>query len=544
MTHAVKSTIDVETTMRVLIPFFSNAAILALWVSLLLAAASAPIQAADTQTAGNTSSEEAEVRGDPLDRDSPRGTVIGYERAIYAGDLATAIEYLDLRNLSEPAASTDPTELAEQLKVVLERGVSYDAENISGRQSGRLDDGLPDYRELLGYAQKPQERQPIYLQHVPDGRGSLIWKFSNRTVNEIPGLYAEFRYKYLSAWLKENLPPYSFLGAELFKWATTLLVTALSWLPLYLGGIGLAKLLTARRPDMYPAVRKFFTGPMTTLGLLTIAGLTMMNLGLGSFAESIAETKTLITIASVWCLLAGVTLLRNVYQAHLEATDRQRTIPLLSPITTSVRVLVILLAGILWLNNIGYEVSALLAGLGIGGLAVALVLQKPLEDVFGALTLYMQQPARVGDFCSVGAITGTVEEISLRTTRIRTLEDTVVAVPNARMASEAINNFSVRNKILYTPTINLSVETTSDQMREILKNIETLLDQHDQVLKPAARVRFASFGPYSLELKPFAYIETTVFADYLVVAEQLNLAIMDLVEAAGARIVSPHVVGG
>ncbi|MDA1073933.1 MAG: mechanosensitive ion channel family protein [Proteobacteria bacterium] len=479
-----------------------------------------------------------ELRLDPLDRETPQGTMLGYQRAILDGDFERAARFLDLRNLKEPAASTDPQTLARQLKVILERALELDATALSSRQPGRLDDGLPEYRELLGEAQTARGPIFLYLHRVPDDRVP-IWKVANRTVDEIPALHQEFAYTGLAAWLEKRLPPVSFLGAELFKFVTALIFAALAWLPLYLLGIGTARLLTAKNPKMYPAVRRFFSVPMTLLLVSLVVVLTITNLGLSSTALKIADAHTMPTIAAVWCLLAAITLVRDVYRERLEQREQIRSIPLIYPISTSIKVLLVVLATIMWLNNVGYEISTLLAGLGIGGVAVALVLQKPLEDVFGAITLYMQQPVKIGDFCQVGAITGTVQDISLRTTRIRTLEDTVVAVPNARMAAESINNLSVRTKILYSLTLTLSVDTTAAQLRMILDKIENLLKNHGNVITEGARVRFANFGTFGLEIKPFAYVDTTVFAEFLITAEQLNLSIMEIIEAAGARIVSP-----
>ena len=190
---------------------------------------------------------------------------------------------------------------------------------------------------------------------------------------------------------------------------------------------------------------------------------------------------------------------------------------------------------ITWLDNAGYNIGALLAGLGIGGVAVALVLQKPLEDVFAAFTLFTQQPIRIGDFGRFGELTGTVEEISLRTTRIRTLENTVVAVPNAKFAAEPIENISARRRILYRPIVRLEFGTTQEQVETILQEVRELLAGHPKVLEEGRRVRLLRFGEIGIEIEGFAYIDTTVYVEYLDIAETLNLAIMNIVESTDAR---------
>jgi MscS family membrane protein len=188
---------------------------------------------------------------------------------------------------------------------------------------------------------------------------------------------------------------------------------------------------------------------------------------------------------------------------------------------------------------VGFNITTLLAGLGVGGIAVALALQKPMEDIFGALSLYTQQPLRVGDFCRIGSETGTVEEIGLRTTRIRSLANTVISIPNAKLASEAIDNFSVRQKILYNPTLRLRIDTNREQLDKVLKDVRELLASHEKIVKDNPRIRFQRIGKDVLELVVFAYTDTRTFPDYLEVAEDLNIKILDIVARAGTTLALP-----
>jgi MscS family membrane protein len=220
---------------------------------------------------------------------------------------------------------------------------------------------------------------------------------------------------------------------------------------------------------------------------------------------------------------------------RLRTLGRTETSALINPLTGAVKTLIGTLLLITWLDNAGYDIGALLAGLGIGGVAVALVLQRPLEDVFAAFTLFTQQPIRVGDFGRFGKLTGTVEEITLRTTRICTLENTVVAVPNARFAAEPIENISARQRILYRPLIRLDLQTPPAKIEEILESIRSELSAHPRVLEDGRRVRLIQFGEFAVEVEAFAYIDTVVFTEYLEIAEALNLAIMRIVEGADAR---------
>jgi MscS family membrane protein len=149
---------------------------------------------------------------------------------------------------------------------------------------------------------------------------------------------------------------------------------------------------------------------------------------------------------------------------------------------------------LVWLNNVGFNVTTLMAGLGIGGLAVALAAQKPLENLIGAITLYTSRPVRVGDFCRFGDKIGTVEEVGLRATKVRTLDRTLVNIPNAEFVHLHLDNFTKREKIWYHPRISLRYETTPDQVRYILVEVRKVLYAHPKVLSDPARIRFVGFG--------------------------------------------------
>jgi MscS family membrane protein len=188
---------------------------------------------------------------------------------------------------------------------------------------------------------------------------------------------------------------------------------------------------------------------------------------------------------------------------------------------------------------LGVPVVPLLAGLGVGGLALALAAQPTIENLIAALTLYADRPVRVGEFCRFGDTLGTVEEIGMRSTRIRTLDHTVLSVPNADFSKGRVENYTARRKIWYHPRIRLRYETTPDQVRYILVEVRKLLYAHPRVLPDPARIRFAGFGEYSLDLDVFAYIDTQDYGEHLEIAEDLNLRIMDVITAAGTELAIP-----
>jgi MscS family membrane protein len=171
--------------------------------------------------------------------------------------------------------------------------------------------------------------------------------------------------------------------------------------------------------------------------------------------------------------------------------------------------------------------------------AVALAAQNSIENLIGGFTLFVDRPVSVGDFCRFGDKVGTVEEIGLRSTRVRTLDDTVISIPNAAFAKMELENFSQRRKIWYHPRLQLEKTSSADQVRFVLVEVRRMLYSHPRVDPDPARIRFAEFGPSSLELDVFAYVTVTDFGEYLEIAEDLNLRIMDILARGGLRLAVP-----
>jgi MscS family membrane protein len=273
--------------------------------------------------------------------------------------------------------------------------------------------------------------------------------------------------------------------------------------------------------------------------LVIITNRVLHTLGLGIEAQRLASAHTVDITVVTWVLLAATNLARAVFRIRMQRRGKEGAIVLLGPLGNAAKILIVLFAVLLWLNNLGFNITALLAGLGVGGIAVALALQKPLEDLFGAVSMYTQQSAKVGDFCKFGEITGTIEEIGLRTTRIRTLSNTVVSIPNAKIAGDALDNYSVRKRIWYHPRLTLRYDSTPKQLNEVLSATRDLLDKHAKILDQPLRVRLTGFGREGIELDVYAYVSTSDYAEYLEIAEELNLAIIEIVAKSGTRFAVP-----
>lgn len=191
------------------------------------------------------------------------------------------------------------------------------------------------------------------------------------------------------------------------------------------------------------------------------------------------------------------------------------------------------------LSTLGFNMTTALAGLGIGGIAVAFAAQKTLENLFGGVSILSDEVIRVGDMLRIGERQGTVEDISLRSTRIRTLERTELAIPNGTLATMNVENISRRDKMLFTVRLGLRCETSADQLRYVLAQIRRLLYEHPKVETEGARARFIAFDASALTIEIYCYILTRLTPEFVAVQEDLLLWIMDIVEASGTGFAFP-----
>jgi MscS family membrane protein len=191
------------------------------------------------------------------------------------------------------------------------------------------------------------------------------------------------------------------------------------------------------------------------------------------------------------------------------------------------------------LSMLGYPVASLVAGLGLGGLAFALAAQKTVENLFGAFSIGVDQPFREGDFVKVDDFVGTVEAIGLRSTRFRTLDRTIVTLPNGRLADMRLESFAVRDRLRLAAVVGLVYETTRGQLRELLAGFERVLRAQPKIWPDAVVVRFSAFGASSLDVEVMAWFQTSDWSEFQRIREQVLLEFMTVVEAAGSAFAVP-----
>lgn len=409
----------------------------------------------------------------------------------------------------------------------------------------------------------------ITIARVQDGERAGEFLFSADTVERLPAFYEASRgMPYLRtvpmgnlvrasqlitgwmiplAWI-ETLPDFAntpVLGQLLWKWVLLIVVWGLAlW-------VMVAVWRWVRRKPWEGSLGSYVRYLISPLTILVLVSLLRHVEGNQILVSGFAADATRIllelasSVAGVWIiwLTAGrvADIIVMLPRIQIQSLDAH-----LVRLATRVIGLAAMLALIFDTATVlGIPAYGLVAGAGVGGLAVALAARSTLENFLGTLNLYADRPVRVGDFCRYGEDAsgwmrlGTVEEIGLRSTQIRGIDRTVTTIPNADFARTHIVNLTRRDSILLTMTIGLRYETTSDQLRFVLAELREMLLAHPAITKDPARARAIGFGQSSLDVQIFAYVRTSEWNEFLAVQEDVVLRIMDIVRKAGTGFAFP-----
>lgn len=477
---------------------------------------------------------------------SPRSAMREFLVACRASDYEQAAHYLDLSRLPPEQRSEVGPALARRLKTVLDRTLWVELDELSASPTGQLDDGLSPDRERVGVI--PRAEGPgveVLLERRDAPADQPAWRISASVLAAVPALSNELRL----SWIADRLPAFwvgtRFLEIQLWQWLGLPVLIALAALFSHLAAFvlvrGLGRLTRHTRSAFDDQLVAVSSAPLRLLlGVLAFAiGLRFLALAVPAEAAFEVAAKVFVVLGLAWLLVRAVDVAAEVLRQRLQAQGRPGAVGLVPLARRSTKVFLAALAAIAVVQNLGVNVTGVLAGLGVGGLAVALAAQKTIENFFGGITLVADQPVRVGDFCRFGDRVGTVEEVGLRSTRVRTLDRTVVTIPNAEFAVLSLENYTQRDRIWFHAMLGLRYETTADQLRHVLVGLRTLLRDNPRVDPVPARVRFVGFGAHSLDLELFAYIRTRDFDEFLAIREDLLLQIMDCVAASGSGFAFP-----
>ncbi|MEA1996030.1 MAG: mechanosensitive ion channel family protein [Gemmatimonadota bacterium] len=246
-----------------------------------------------------------------------------------------------------------------------------------------------------------------------------------------------------------------------------------------------------------------------------------------------------LALIAVWAAYRLCDLVTEVVKHTIAQQDREMAEQFTPVVRQAIRITVIILGGILIVQNMGYSVSSLVAGLGIGGLAIALAAQDTIANVFGTVVMFTDKPFRLGDWIKFKHVDGFVEEVGFRSIKLRTWSNTLMYIPNKMITSEVVENCTSMKKRRVKMTIGLQYDSPPDKMRKLVAGIREMLENDTRVNQEYMLVRFNDFGPSSLNIFLYYFTKSTVWADYLEVREDINLKIMDLVHELGLSFAFP-----
>jgi MscS family membrane protein len=459
--------------------------------------------------------------------ETPRATVRGFLAAADAGDWARAAEHLDLRG--QPAGAGP--KLARELDVVLQRTIWLDPGALSPAAEGDETDGLREGRDLVGTIQGHRGTVRVFVDRVAAPDGTPEWKFSRSIVQQVPALWNEFGKVPFAGWLPKPSFEVRFLGVQLWQWGGLLVVGVLAWAIAWLVTavvVLLAGPLVHRtRARFAAALLDLLASPARLALAVALASAAVAFLRLPVAAAHVVGGLLAggTTVAVTWVVLRGVDALGRL--AELRFADQAAAVSLVPLGRRSVKAVVVVLAVLVAFQKVGFNVTGVIAGLGIGGLAVALAAQKTLENLFGGLSIIADAPVRIGDFCKFGDNTGTVEDIGLRSVRLRTPERTIITVPNGVFAGLQIENYAARDRLLLTTKIALKPDVPLARLRALAGELRGVLLRHPDVDPDPARVRLVNVTASALELEVFAYVRTGDVDRFYAVREELLLAVVE-----------------
>jgi MscS family membrane protein len=477
---------------------------------------------------------------DTLGRNTPKGAVLGFVGAAHKGNFEIGALYLNTSLRGDNAQS-----LARQLAVVLDRRLPARLNLLSDEPEGSLPDPLRPDEDIVGTITTANGDLDILLERVDRGKGGKVWLFSRKTLNSIPDVFQELNTPAVEKFLPEFLVKTHVAAIPLFEWLAVFVglpaLYLLTGLLNRIVSLGIAALRHRLRPSVDRQNLQVLPPPIRLLVLAIAIRWLLSSVGLPLLARQFWSTTALIIAIGgcVWLVM----LLNSWGERYLLRRRRSRNLSGSASVLRLIRRVMdglILFAGLLFsLYHFGINPTAALAGLGVGGIAVALAAQKTLENVIGGISLIADQAVRAGDALKLGDISGTVEDVGLRSTRIRTSDRTLVSVPNGQMANMSLETLSARDKFWFHPLVGLRYETTPVQLRAVLAGLRKLLSEHSRVDSVSVRVRFLRFAAFSLDVDVFAYVLARDWDHFLEIQEELLFSIMDVVQQAGAEFAFP-----
>jgi len=511
-------------------------------VSLTISLA-APAQGALAQIAQQKTSATAPAKTatDSFGRETPYGTVFGFLEAAQSGHYGVAAQYLQM---SAARRQTEGEAMAEKLKVVMDRAFAGSLKHVSTQPEGTTQEGVSSDRQNLGTISSGDVDVELQLARVSDPAAGKIWLISSDTLTKIPELYDQVEARQVETRLPAWIVKHQFEGMPLWQWLALILLIPVA------GGAGWLLLVVFQIPLLWWARRhgqpellqwRSVSGPAWLLAGTLVHRILAAYLGMPLLQRHyyVQVTTVAVIIGANWILWRVIRWFLQRVRSRALARGHGGTGSLMLLGERMVKAVLVIMATFSILGILGFNMSTALAGLGIGGLAIGFGAQQTIANLFGGVSVLGDEVIRVGDVCRFGDRTGTVEDIGLRSTRVRTEERTLLAIPNGTVATINVENLSRREKMLFKTTLGFHLDTSSDHLRMVLSEIRRVLSGNPKVETASVRVRLIELAAAAINVELVCYILTQDFNVFAEVREDLLLQIMKFVEDSGASLASP-----
>lgn len=495
---------------------------------------------------GKTPAEEApKVPGDSLGRNTPQGTVNGFIKAIAEQNYLRASQYLVLSKRSY-RREKERIRIVQAFQSLLDKnGDILPPSIINNKETGRTDDELAPGIDLVGTITTNNTVINLYVENqTEDDSKPALWQFSDETVNAIANATIGDE-TILDRILPDVLKERKMAGVPIGHWFVVvvmiLVAYMLSWGIISLISFLIHRLWRKANTEKISAIIDAFTLPARLyMGVLVFVALTQ-RLGISIIVrQRFSVIIVTIAIVAFLILLWRLTDFISSYSRdRMTLRGRISAISVILFLRRTTKVAIVIIGIIAILGAVGVDVTAGIAALGIGGIALALGAQKTMENFVGSVSLIVDQPIRVGDYCRIGDIKGTVESIGMRSTMLRTAARTIVTIPNAEFAASKIENYTHRDRFLFNPILTFRMETTPDQLRYLLVELRALLYSHPSIVNTSPIVRFKEITADALKVEMTAYIEAANVDISHEVQEDLLLRILDIIDKSGTGLAYP-----
>jgi MscS family membrane protein len=485
----------------------------------------------------------AKQNSDPFGRDNPRSAVTAFLESCHQHNYVDAAQYLDLRELPERTRAEQGPQLARQLEAILNSDSQFNVLRLSQSPEGNLtDDTNPSLEQVATISRKGRDFA-IELERVALQPGSQVWLFSSATVSLIPAMKPTDTQAALEARLPRWLVSINLLDTQLWKWIALLALAVIVVSLFRLAGRLMVFGVETLAPRLGTSKRWIWVESVLQPWLVFLSA---MIFGLAEqFIDPSALSRLYIGRAILlvvvwsfaWCFINLVDLFLSRIDSLLDPRQRVVSHSLIYLARRLSKFSIFVVAIIIVLDNWGYNMTTIIAGLGVGGIAVALAAQSTIANVFGGVSVIGDRPVMVGDFGNFGGVMGTIEDIGMRSTRVRTLNRTLMSIPNASFAGMNLENYASRDKILFNPTLQIKRGTPKDKIRQAMAALEDLLKQNKRMEAGPAPIRLNSLTAASFGLEIFAYALTPDIDEFYKIEAALFLEIDEALSSAGVELV-------